>query len=89
VPEDAAAFRTSRHLADATGFDVLFHFAQNVIKLAAPNISLHLLVPFVIVPAVQPRRQLGALLERSCSIALLISARLKLSTLSPLDCSSK
>jgi hypothetical protein len=37
---------------------------QNVIELATPDVALHLLVPFVIPPAVQPRRQLGALLKR-------------------------
>src|SRR6266480_1152639 len=43
---------------------MLFHFAQNVIELATPDVALHLLIPFVIVPTVQPRRQLGALFER-------------------------
>jgi hypothetical protein len=43
---------------------MLFHFAQHVIELAANDVALHLLVPVVIVPTVQPGRQLGALLER-------------------------
>ena len=37
---------------------------QDVIELATPDVALHLLVPFVVVPTVQPRRQLGALFER-------------------------
>jgi hypothetical protein len=43
---------------------MLFYFAQNVIEFTAPNIALHLLVPIIIIPPVQPRRELGALLER-------------------------
>src|SRR5436305_14858009 len=43
---------------------MLFHFAQNVIELTARDIALHLLVPLIVVPTVQPRRQLGALFER-------------------------
>ena len=43
---------------------MLFHFAQDVIELATPDVALHLLIPFVVVPTVQPRRQLGALFER-------------------------
>jgi hypothetical protein len=43
---------------------MFFHFAQNVIELAARDVALHLLVPIVIIPAVQPRREFGALFER-------------------------
>src|SRR3954470_3059582 len=43
---------------------MLFYFAPNVIEFATPDVALHLLIPFVVVPTVQPRRQLGALLER-------------------------
>src|SRR5437588_10235344 len=43
---------------------MLFHFAQDLIELATPDVALHLLIPFVVVPTVQPRRQLGALFER-------------------------
>jgi hypothetical protein len=43
---------------------MLFHFSQNVTEFTARDIALHLLVPLIIVPTVQPRRQLGALFER-------------------------
>src|SRR5207249_6408665 len=43
---------------------MLFYFTQNGIELTARDIALHLLVPLIIVPTVQPRRQLGALFER-------------------------
>jgi hypothetical protein len=36
---------------------------QDIIELATRDVALHLLVPFVIVPTVQPRRQLGTLLK--------------------------
>ena len=37
---------------------------KHVIELATPDVALHLLVTFVVIPTVQPRRQLGALFER-------------------------
>jgi hypothetical protein len=43
---------------------MLFHFAQNVVELASRDIALHLIIPFVILPTVQPRCQLGALFKR-------------------------
>jgi hypothetical protein len=58
------AFSTSRQVADAFCFDILFDFAQNVIELAARNIALHLLIPLVIFPTVQPCRELGAFFKR-------------------------
>jgi hypothetical protein len=61
---NADAFSTSRHFAGASGPDVLFDFVQDVIELATPDVALHLLIPFVVVSTVQPRRQLGALFER-------------------------
>ena len=61
---NAYAFWTSRHLANASRFDVLFHFAQNIIELAARNITLHLLIPLVIFPTVQPRREFRAFFKR-------------------------
>src|SRR6267143_2330289 len=63
-PRSADAFSISRHFANPSCFDVIFDVPQNVIELTARNIALHLLFPFVIVPTVQPRRQLGALFER-------------------------
>ena len=36
---------------------------QDVIELATPDVALHLLIPFVVVPTVQPRRKLGPLFE--------------------------
>jgi len=43
---------------------MLFHFSQDVIELATPDVALYLFIAFVVVPTVQSRRQLGALLER-------------------------
>src|SRR6266508_2515143 len=40
------------------------HFAQNVIEFTARDVALHLFIPLVILPTVQPRSQLGALFER-------------------------
>ena len=54
----------SRHLPYAASFNVLFDFVQDVVELTVRDVALHLLVPLVILPAVQPRRQLGALLKR-------------------------
>ena len=56
---------------------MLFHFAQNIIEFAAPDVALHLLachavvsnrlgrrrVPFVVIPAVHPRGKLSALFK--------------------------
>src|SRR5437016_2704655 len=61
---NADAFWTSRHLAHSSRFDVFLYFVQNAVELAAPDVTLHLLVPIVVFPAVQPRREFGALLER-------------------------
>ena len=43
---------------------MLFYFAPNVIEPTAGDVTLHLLVPLIIAPTVQPCRQLGALFER-------------------------
>src|SRR2546430_14849376 len=68
---NAGAFWRSRHLANAPRFDVLFYFVQNSVEFTTRHIALHLLVPFVIVPAVQPRRKLSPLFEReSLDLAL-------------------
>jgi len=67
----ADAFWTSRHIAEPACLEVIFHFAQKIVELAGCDVTLHLLVPFVVVPTVQPRRQLGALFERElfdCSL---------------------
>ena len=53
-----------RHFADASGLDVLFDFAQNIIQLAASDVAFHLIIPLVILPTVQPRSQLGALFKQ-------------------------
>jgi hypothetical protein len=68
---------------------MLFHFAQDVIELATPDVAFHLLIPFVVVPTVQPRRQVGALFERKLFDGSLDFRRLTLAILPPLDCSSK
>ncbi len=54
-------------------FGVLFYFAQNVIELTARDIPLHLFVPFVVFPTVEPRNKLGPLFKGeplNCSVDL-------------------
>src|SRR5437867_6133400 len=55
---------TLRHIAKPPCLDVLVHFAQNGVEFASGDVALHLLIPFVIFPTVQPRRELNALFER-------------------------
>src|SRR5437899_2789893 len=64
VPLSNFTFKPTMHLANAPRFDVLFYFVQNSVEFTTRHIALHLLVPFVIVPAVQPRRKLSPLFER-------------------------
>jgi len=73
----ADAFWISRHFAEPACLGVIFHFAQNIIEFPIGNVPLHLIachavvsnrlgrrrVPFVVVPPVQPRCELGALFE--------------------------
>lgn len=54
----------SRHLAELSGVDVLIHFAQDVVEPASSDIVLHLLIPFVVFPAMEPRSKFGPLFER-------------------------
>lgn len=61
---NAGGSEMSRHLANPTRFDIRFHFMQNVIQLPACDVALHLLVPLIVFPPVQPGGQLSALLER-------------------------
>jgi len=44
--------------------DVLLHFAQDVVEPARGNIALHLLIPFVVFPAMEPGRKLGPFFKR-------------------------
>ena len=54
----------SRHLAELSGVDVLVHFAQDVVELARSDIALHLLIPLVVFPAMEPGRKFGPLFKR-------------------------
>ena len=54
----------SRHLAELSCADVLIHFAQDVVQLARSNIALHLLIPVVVFPAMEPRSKFGSLFKR-------------------------
>src|SRR5262245_21669792 len=83
------AFSTSRHLAGTSCFDVFFYLVQNVIEFAGRDIALHLLIPLVILPAVQPRRQLGAFFKRELFDGSLDFSKAHISMLPLLDCSSK
>lgn len=44
--------------------DVLVHFAQDVVEPARSDIALHLLIPFVVFPAMEPGRKFGPLFKR-------------------------
>lgn len=54
----------SRHLAQLSCADVLVHFAQDVVQLAGSDIALHLFIPFVVFPAMEPGRKFGPLFKR-------------------------
>src|SRR6266567_7899569 len=63
-PRNADAFWISRHVSQSPCFEVIFHFAQDSVEFASGDVTLHLLIPLVIVPAVQPPGELRALLGR-------------------------
>ena len=46
------------------GSGIVFHFAQNIVELPGCYVALHLLIPLIIFPTMQPRREFGALFER-------------------------
>jgi hypothetical protein len=54
----------SRHLAQPSSADVLVHFAQEMVELARSDVPLHLLIPFVVFPAMEPGSKFGPLLKR-------------------------
>jgi hypothetical protein len=54
----------SRHLAELPGVNVLVHFAQDVVEPASSDVPLHLLIPFVVFPAMEPGGKLGPLFKR-------------------------
>ncbi len=54
----------SRHLAQLSCADVLVHFAQDVVQLVRSNIALHLLIPVVVFPAMEPGSKFGSLFKR-------------------------
>jgi len=64
---------------------MLFHFAQKIIELATGDIALHLLIPVVILPAVQPRCELGAFFERELFDGSLDFNKAHMPTLPSLD----
>lgn len=63
-PRNADAFWNSRHIAQPASPNVVIDFAQHIVELAARDIALHLLIPLVIFPAVQPSSEFSALFER-------------------------
>jgi len=76
-PRAADAFWISRHISKAPRFEVIVHFTQNSVEFARGDITLHPLVPLVIVPTVEPSGELSARSSNeSCSIGVLISAKL-------------
>ena len=54
----------SRHLAQLSCADVLIHFVQDMVQLARSNIAFHLLIPFVVFPAMEPGSKFGSLFKR-------------------------
>ena len=72
-PRNADAFWISRHVSQSPCFEVIFHFAQDSVEFASGDVALHLLVPVIVFPTVQPLRELGPLFERKvldCSLYL-------------------
>ena len=63
-PEVTVPSEMSRHLAELSGVNVLVHFAQDLVKLTRSDIALHLLIPFVVFPAMEPGREFGPLVKR-------------------------
>ena len=63
-PEVTVASEMSRHLAQLSCADVLVHVAQDAVQLARSNIALHLLIPFVFFPAMEPGSKFGTLFKR-------------------------
>ena len=44
--------------------DVLVHFAQDVVEPTRSDIAFHLLIPFVVLPAMEPGSKFGSLFKR-------------------------
>ena len=87
--KNADAFSTSRNFAGSPCFDVLFYLVQNVIEFAARDIAPHLVIPLIILPTMQPRRQLGAFFKRELFDGSFDFSEAHISMLPLLNCSSK
>ena len=57
------ASETSRHVTETSGADVLIHLAQDVVELACSDIALDLLIPLVVLPAMEPGSKFGPLFK--------------------------
>ena len=64
APRSDGASETSRHLAQPSRADVRIDFAQEVIELARSDVPLHLLIPFVVFPTMEPGSKFGPLFKR-------------------------
>ena|SRR2546426_1646676 len=62
-PRNADAFGNSRHITESTRANVFIDFADDRIKSSVGYIALDLFVPLIILPAVQPCRELRTLFE--------------------------
>src|SRR2546426_10875940 len=71
-PRNADAFGNSRHITESTRANVFIDFADDRIKFSVGDIALDLFVPLIILPAVQPCRELRTLFKDKCSIAFFI-----------------
>jgi len=45
------------------GADILVHFAENVVELAGSDIAFDLLIPLIVLPAMEPGSQFGPLFK--------------------------
>jgi len=60
----ARPFWSSRHIVEPARANVLINFADHSVKSSIGDVALHLLIPLVVLPAMQPRREFGAFFER-------------------------
>jgi hypothetical protein len=60
----ARPFWSSRRIAEPSRTNVHVYFALNGVEFSSGDVTLHLLVPFVVLPGMQPRREFSAPFER-------------------------
>jgi len=64
---NAVAPSRSRHISEPAEANIFVDFAQDVIEFAVCDIALHLFIPVIVLPAVQPGSEFGTLRKRELS----------------------